>query len=81
MIFLSYSFFAGNVSTLMHGRIFWNNLAMLMMLLIKKFVPNKLWYASPLHMIVLASWNIYFIKETAEEKTFTDHPMEMFGAD
>ena len=81
MLFLSYSFFMHKISTLMLGRIFINNLSMIAMLFITKFDSNKLWYASPLHMIVLASWNIYFIKETAIEKTFTDHPFEMFGAD
>ena len=32
-------------------------------------------------MLIISAWNIYFIKETAEEETFTGDPVELFGAD
>ena len=51
------------------------------MLLLKKCWPDNLWYLQPFHMVGLAIWNIYFIKETGEAMTFTDNPVEMFGAD
>ena len=73
--------FTKGLSVLKQGRLTINILGMISLLLVKKFAPEKNPYIHPFHLVVLSIWNIYFIKETAEEMTFTDHPFEMFGAD
>ena len=71
----------GHKSVLRLGRISINSICILVMLVVKKFWPDNLWYVQPFHMIFIAAWNIYFIKDVVDEVTLTNSPVEMFGAD